>query len=74
MRHYESRVIKPTGAVALISYGSYRNDSSAVAATKKLCRFGEMAEVWRDDFCVYSEYAETKIALVWPVQDRSVRA
>ena len=74
MRHYESRVFKPTGAVALISYGSYPNDSSAVAATKKLCRYDELAEVWRGEFCVYSEYPETKVALVWPIQDRSVSA
>jgi len=74
MRHYESLVFKPTGAVALISYGSYLSDASAVAETKKLCRYGELAEVWRGDFCVYSEYPETKVALVWPVQGRSVNA
>jgi len=74
MLHYESRRIKSTGAVALVSYGSYLNDASAVAATKKLCRFGELAEVWRGDFCVYSEYPETRVALVWAILNRSVGA
>ena len=67
MRQYECRVIKPSGAVALISHGNHLSDTSAVAETQKLCRDGELAEVWRGDFCVYSECPETKVALVWPV-------
>jgi hypothetical protein len=74
MRHYEIRIITPAGAVALISHGSHADDSAAVRAVKSLCRNGEMAEVWRGDFCVYSECPETKVALVWPVQNSAANA
>jgi hypothetical protein len=62
VQHYESRIITPTGAVTLISYGSFISDFGAIRAAKSLCRDGELAEVWRGDFCVYSECPETKIA------------
>jgi hypothetical protein len=74
MQHYESRIITPTGAVTLISHGSHSSDSAAVRAVKSLCRDGEMAEVWRGDFCVYSECPETKVALVWPFQASAANA
>jgi hypothetical protein len=67
VRHYETRIITPMGMVTIISHGSHPDDSAAVRVAKSLCRDGEMAEVWRGDFCVYSEYPETKVALVWPL-------
>ena len=74
MQHYESRIINPSGVVVLIAHGSHLSDSAAVRAARSLCRDGELAEVWRGDYCVYSEYPETKVALVWPVQPRAASA
>jgi hypothetical protein len=47
VQHYESRIITPTGALTLISYGSFVSDFGAIRAAKSLCRDGELAEVWR---------------------------
>jgi hypothetical protein len=74
MRQYETRIIKPTGAVTLICHGNFLHDGGAVRAAKELCRNGELAEVWRGDYCVYSECPETKVALAWPVYDRAKSA
>ena len=63
MRQYESRIIGPKGAVALISHGSHQTDSSAIGAAKQLCRKGDLAEVWRGDVCVYSERSSRTDAL-----------
>jgi hypothetical protein len=68
VQHYECRIITPSGAVTLISYGSFISDFGATRAAKSLCRDGELAEVWRGDLCVYSESPKTKVALVWPIQ------
>jgi hypothetical protein len=74
MQDYEIRIITQVGAVALISHGSHVSDSAAVRAVKSLCRNGEQAEVWRGDYCVYSECPETKVALVWPIQNSAAHA
>lgn len=70
MQKYECRVIRPTGAIALVTYGSHPTQSSAIRVAKSLCRDGELAEVWLGDFCVYGEYPETSVALIWPIQDK----
>ena len=55
MQDYESRIVRPTGRVVLVSHGSHRNDFSAVEAVQKLRRNDELVEVWRGDVCIYSE-------------------
>jgi hypothetical protein len=74
MQPYETRIIRPEGSVALLSHGSHLNASSAIRAAKKLCREGELAEVWQDDVCVYSECPGHTGALVWPLQDKAANA
>ena len=69
MQHYESRIIRPADGVVLVSHGTYLNASSAIRAAKKLCRDGELAEVWQGDVCVYSECPGRTGAFVWPMPD-----
>jgi hypothetical protein len=71
MQDYEIRIIWPTGAVALVSHCSHLNDSCAIEAAKKLCRDGELAEVWQSDVCIYSECPSRTGALVWPIQGKT---
>ena len=71
MQEYESRIIRPPGGVVLVSSGSHLNVSSAIRAAKRLCRDGELVEVWQADVCVYSECPGHTGALVWPLPDRA---
>jgi hypothetical protein len=71
MQEYESRIIKPTGVVTLVSHGSHLNDFAAILATRKLRRDGEIAEVWLNGHCVYSERPGSAADLVWPVQGKA---
>ena len=53
MKQYEIRIIGLTGAIGLISHGSYLDDASAICTAKSLCRDGDRAEVWRGNVCVH---------------------
>jgi hypothetical protein len=71
MPQYESRIIKPTGAIAATSQATYLNASSAIRAALKLCRDGEWAEVWDGDVCIYSECPTHIQEMVWLPHDEA---
>jgi hypothetical protein len=74
MQDYETRILRPAGSIALISNGSHLNDFSAIRASQKLRRDGELVEVWRDEVCIYSECPSRTATLVWPIQDKQANA
>jgi hypothetical protein len=74
MQHYESRTIRPDGALALVSHGTHQSDFSAIRATRKLRKDDELAEVWREGRCVYSECPSHTADLVWPIQRIAARS
>ncbi len=53
MQDYETRIITAAGKTALISSARFMSDFVAIRAAQKMCRDGEVAEVWRGEFCVY---------------------
>ena len=73
MQEYESRIIRPNGAIVLIAHGSHLNDFGAIRAAQKLRREGELAEVWKGQRCVYSECPSHTADVVWPIQDKVAR-
>jgi hypothetical protein len=54
MQDYETRIITAAGKIALVCSASYVSDFTAIRAAQKMCRDGEMPEVWRGEVCVYA--------------------
>jgi len=74
MQHYESRIVRSNGALVLVSHGNHQNDFAAIRATRHLRKDGELAEVWREGRCVYSECPSHTAELVWPIQRIAARS
>jgi hypothetical protein len=54
MQMYETRIINAAGKAILISSASHLSDFVAIRTAQRMCRDGEVPEVWRDDQCIYA--------------------
>jgi len=55
MHTYKTKVINLSGEVISQVSADHRDDFAAIRAARKLCGLGEIAQVWRERLCIYSE-------------------
>jgi hypothetical protein len=55
MHAYETCLISMSGKVSLFTSASYFSDSAAIRDARRLCKYGELIQVWRDGVCIHNE-------------------
>jgi hypothetical protein len=60
MQEYETCLLSLSGRISLITGSRYFSDAAAIRAAQRLCRNGELAQVWRGEDCVYDEDLRSK--------------
>ena len=72
MPEYETRIKNCDGDLSLKASSQHPSDFAAIRAAKRLCSEGQTIEIWRDEFCVYSE-PQSRLTLVWPKYGGAVK-
>lgn len=63
MQEYETRIVTSQGQISLVFAMKYVSDFVAIRAAQRMCRLGEIPEVWRGDVCIYASRESSRTSL-----------